>query len=273
MGSRQTLTKISIIERALLPWHTIKNKTKALYFTWGKVKKGERNFVYLWMALLKSQYPKQSQQTCCAALGHDLTLWSAPKLSQPDISNGKKPRAETEQRERECHASAHSPWSKNTLSDLWHNTDYDLQETLKILLPSRDTSFAATKTDVLSDDTDKLLAFRQSGVTVTQKHNLFSPQGLIRLPKYCNKWHSVFAKHFLSDTKQQMVYCLCSKYGHFGVPSGSWLGHTASSCIHCGSVSNVLLMIPGCFFSLILLPHLLLLQGRYLEVSIRTSYN
>jgi len=106
-----------------------------------KVKKGERNFVYLWMALLKSRYPKQSRKTCSAALGHDLTLRSAPKLSQPDISNGKKPRAGTEQRERECHASAHSSQSKNTLSDLWHNTDHDLWETQKILLPSRDTFF------------------------------------------------------------------------------------------------------------------------------------
>lgn len=65
------------------------------------MKKGERNFVYLWMALLKAQYPKQFQQTRSAALGHDLTLQSAPKFSQPDINNGKNPRVETEERERE----------------------------------------------------------------------------------------------------------------------------------------------------------------------------
>lgn len=119
------------------------------------------------MALLKSQYPKQSQQTCSAALGHDLTLQSAPKLSQPDISNGKKPRAEAEQRGRECHASTRSSWSKTTLSELRHNMIS--KKLKKILLPCRDTFFAATQTDVLSDDTDKLLAFRQSGVSLLSK--------------------------------------------------------------------------------------------------------
>lgn len=62
----------------------------------------EKETFYLWTALLKSQYPKQSQQTRSAALGHDLTLRSAPKLSQLDISNGKEPRAEREGVPRVC---------------------------------------------------------------------------------------------------------------------------------------------------------------------------
>lgn len=80
--------------------------------------KAEENFIHFWMALLKSKYSNEFQQTCSVALGHDLTLWSAPKLSQLDIINGKNPRAETEPREGEYHTSAHSLWLKATLSDL-----------------------------------------------------------------------------------------------------------------------------------------------------------
>lgn len=168
MRSRQILPKISITEGAFLPWHTVKNKTKALYSTWEKAKKGERNFIYLWMALLKLQYPKQSQQTCSAALGHDLTLQSAPKLSQPDISNGKKPRAETERREGVPRICSLFMVQKRIV---WPLTPYRLWSlrNSKNLSAQQRHFFEATKTDVLSDDTDKLFAFRLSGVALLSK--------------------------------------------------------------------------------------------------------
>lgn len=172
MGNRQIFPEISITGRAFLPWHTIKNKTKALYSTWEKGKKGERNFVYLWMALLKSQDPKQSQQTCSAALGHELTLQNAPKLSQPDISSGKKTRAETEQ--RECHMSAHSSWSKPTLSDLWHNTDCDLLE-IQISYCPKETLLCSNKGRCALWWHQKALSLQALRCIVTAESSLFSP--------------------------------------------------------------------------------------------------
>lgn len=96
------------------------------------------------MALLKSQYPKQWQQTHCGAVGHDLMVWSASKLSQLDISDGKEPRAETEQRAGECHASSLSAVQKHIVCPLTIQT-MSSEKLKNTLPPSRDSCFCSDK--------------------------------------------------------------------------------------------------------------------------------
>lgn len=144
----------------------------------------------------------------------------------------------------------------------------------KNLIAQQRHFFAATKADVVSDDTDKLLAFRQSGVSLLSKAACFH----LRVQLIC-------------QSIAQVALCICKTLPQVAylTPNSRWFTvHAANTVILGFQVSHGLVIQQAAAFIVemfqmfclwylgalsLILPPLLLLQCLYLEVSIRTRYS